>query len=70
MADNEKTAGKEFFDADKPSKLKTAFQYFGAAWATVTGDGTNYGWEATGNAYDYVKTALGAQGIGLKKKPG
>ncbi len=68
MADQAQTAGNnEFFNTEKPSVLKTAFQTAGAAWATVTGDGANYGWEQTGNAYDYAKTWLGSKGIGLKK---
>ncbi len=68
MADQEKTANNnEFFNTEKPSALRTAFQTVGAAWATITGDGANYGWEQTGNAYDYAKTYLGSKGIGLKK---
>ncbi len=68
MADQAQTAdNKEFFNTEKASVLKTAFQTAGAAWATVTGDGANYGWEQTGNAYDYAKTWLGSKGIGLKK---
>ena len=68
MADQEKAANNnEFFNTEKPSALKTAFQTVGAAWATVTGEGANDGWEQTGNAYDYAKTYLGSKGIGLKK---
>lgn len=68
MADQEKAANNnEFFNTEKPSALRTAFQTVGAAWATITGDGANYGWEQTGNAYDYAKTYLGSKGIGLKK---
>lgn len=68
MADQEKAANNnEFFNTVKPSALKTAFQTVGAAWAGFTGDGVNFGWEQTGNAYDYAKTYLGSKGIGLKK---
>jgi len=67
MANEQAADSSEFFGKEKPSALKTAFQYAGAAWATVTGDGANYGWEQTGNAYDYAKTWLGSKGVGLKK---
>lgn len=68
MASNDITKGNgEFFNSEKPSKLKTAFQYAGAALSTVTGDGTNYGWNQAGAAYDYAKTWLNSKGIGLGK---
>lgn len=67
MANQQAADGSEFFNREKPSKFKTAFQAVGAAWATFTGDGTNYGWEQTGAAYDYAKTWLGSKGIGIKK---
>lgn len=50
------------FNAEKPSKLKIAFQYAGAALATLSGDGANYGWNQAGLTYDYAKTWLGSKG--------
>lgn len=40
---------------NRPSKLKTAFQYAGAMMGTISGDGTQYGWDQAGAAYDYVR---------------
>lgn len=55
MADenNNVTEGSSYFN--RPSKLKTAFQYAGAMMGTISGDGTQYGWDQAGAAYDYVR---------------
>lgn len=66
MADENKNdaASRAFFEAGrKPSKLKTAFQYAGAALGTISGDGATYGWNQAGATYDYAKTWLGSKGL-------
>lgn len=43
---------------NRPSKLKTAFQYAGAAMGTISGDGTQYGWDQAGATYDYLRAKV------------
>lgn len=54
MADENKTDDTTNY-FNRPSKLKTAFQYAGAMLGTISGDGTQYGWDQAGAAYDYVR---------------
>jgi len=67
MSEPANADASEFFNKEKPSRLKTAFQYAGAMLGTISGDGANYGWEQAGATYDYAKTWLGSKGIGLPK---
>lgn len=56
MADetrNTREDGSSYFN--RPSRLKTAFQYAGAMMGTISGDGPQYGWDQAGAAYDYVR---------------
>ena len=57
MADNDK-AQSDFFNPDKPSVLKQAFQWAGAFVSMIEGDAPQNGFVATGNAYDWAKAKL------------
>ncbi len=68
MAGNDITQGSgEIFNAEKPSLLKRAFQVAGAALSTLTGDGTNYGFNQATLTYDYFKAKIGS--FGAPKSP-
>lgn len=56
--DNSKQDGGNFFE--KPSPLKTAFQWAGAFASALTAEAPQIGFNQAGQTYDYVKTWIGA----------
>jgi len=54
----------DFFSREKPSALKTAFQFGAAFLAGLTGEGLNYGYQQGGYTFEYAKAYAGS-----KRKP-
>jgi hypothetical protein len=60
MANENTASAAEDFNtaAEKPSLLKTAFQYAGAFVSTISCEPPQMGFNAAGYAYDYCKARI------------